>query len=123
MIDERTLRMMDNYVTDFKSGMDPKEIGAKYGLSSWTVYHYLPEIARREGVPKDSLLKRPHDVHIMTGVRNYEPVKPIDVEETEGYLGTLKQGFQDVLSMMDKAETNVDKVLLQHEREASEYGV
>ncbi|MDO5451603.1 MAG: helix-turn-helix transcriptional regulator [Candidatus Saccharibacteria bacterium] len=59
--DKRTLKMKEEYVSLFNEGLTPKQIADKFGLSSWTVYHHLGEIAERAGVPRDSLLKRSCD--------------------------------------------------------------
>ena len=59
--DERTLKMKEEYVSLFEAGMTPKEIAKKFELSSWTVYNYLDEIAKEAGVPRESLLVRPHE--------------------------------------------------------------
>ena len=62
--DERTLKMMKEYVGLFEEGLGPKEIAEKFDLDPWTVYHYLGEIAEEAGVPRESLLKQPQDKHI-----------------------------------------------------------
>ena len=53
---DRTLKMKSAYMSLFETGMTPKQIAEECGVSDWTVYHYLDEIAQENGVTRDSLL-------------------------------------------------------------------
>ena len=85
--DERTLRMKEEYVNLFEAGMAPKQIAKKFGLSSWTVYNYLDEIAEKAGVPRESLLVRPHEPPTS---RSYTP-KAVPVADVAGFRERLKK--------------------------------
>lgn len=53
---ENTLQMKREYMKWHRMGLTPKEIAKKFHLSSWTVYHYLDEIAKENGVTREELL-------------------------------------------------------------------
>ena len=78
--DERTLKMEEAYVQLFEAGYTPKQIAEKFGLSSWTVYQRLGDIASAAGVSRESLLVRPHASPV-----NYDyipdPIPPVDVAD------------------------------------------
>lgn len=78
---ERTLQMIQNYMPLRLSGKKNKEIAKTFGLSTWTLYHYLPEIAKLNGVSRESLLDVPHSQHQLCE-RISEPVKPIDFKSS-----------------------------------------
>lgn len=72
---ERTKKMMRNFIKDHEAGMSIKDIAAKYHLDVSTVYKKLDEIAAKAGVSRDSLLKvvqaphyTPSTIHAKTPV-------------------------------------------------------
>ena len=102
MKNERTLKMMENYPHHYyDEGMEPKEIAKLYNLSVTTVYSCLEEIAEKLGVPREELLKKPHDEHIM-GARNFEPVKPVDVSEFRKRMQAYAESVAELKSEMAK---------------------
>lgn len=78
--DERTLKMMEEYMSLRNEGYTVEQIAKKFGLSTFTVYHYLNEIAKKYGVPREELLDVPHSKPV-TYERQFAPVKPIDSAE------------------------------------------
>ena len=56
--DEGTLRLIENYKKEFDAGLSPKEIAEKYGVSLSTMYRAVLVVAEKEGVSRESLLKR-----------------------------------------------------------------
>lgn len=107
---ERTLQMMQNYISLHAEGLAPSEIAKKFGLSTRTVYYVLQEIADKAGVPRESLLKTPHSEH-QPSERITEPVKPIDVEafrnkiqSTLVILGELREMIQLAIEDAEKFE-------------------
>ncbi len=72
---ERTKKMMRNYVKLHEMGLSAQEIADKYHLSTTTVYANLGEIAEKAGVTRESLLAKvqpsryvPGSVHAKTPV-------------------------------------------------------
>ena len=100
---ERTLQMMQNYILLHDRGMSPGEIAKKYNLSSRTVYGVLQEIADAAGVPRKSLLERPHSEH-QHFERVSEPVKPINVK-------AFSERLQDALSVMNEFKEMVEMAI------------
>lgn len=104
MVDERTLKMKEEYVKLFNEGLSPKQIAKIFGLSSWTVYHYLGEIAEEAGVPRDSLLKKGRSLNIDVPLLEYPP-------DLEGFrrhhLETMKI-VTKVRDEMTKCEKSLD---------------
>lgn len=100
---ERTLQMMQNYVSLHDSGMSPGEIAKKYNLSSKTVYGALQEIADAAGVSRESLLERPHSEH-QPFERISEPVRPINV-------GTFSEKIQNALGIMSEFKEMVEMAI------------
>ena len=62
MLAERTLEMKKEYKKLFDSGMTPKEIATKFGLTTRTIFNHLDDIARENGVSRESLTKHPDNV-------------------------------------------------------------
>lgn len=57
---ERTLKMIEEYVKWFEGGETPAQIAKRFGLSDSTVYRHLSEIAEAAGRSRESLLVQPH---------------------------------------------------------------
>lgn len=73
---ERTLKMMEAYVDLHEQGHSVAEIAKKFNLTTTTVYAKLGEIAKQNGVTRESLLERPFEAD--HSGRNYTPVSQID---------------------------------------------
>ena len=111
---ERTLKMMQNYISLHDSGMSPGEIAKKYNLSPWTVYNALQKIADEAGVTRESLLERPHSEH-QPFERVSEPVKPINIEAFSekirnalGIIGEFKEMVQLAIDDAEEYERNTE---------------
>lgn len=100
---ERTLKMMKNYIKLHDSGMSPHEIAKKYNLSNWTVYNSLQAIADKAGVTRESLLTHPHSEH-QPFERISEPVKPVNVT-------AFSERFQNALGVMVEFREMVDMAI------------
>ena len=72
---ERTLKMMENFMDLHDAGYSVGEIAKKFDLSDSTVYGKLSEIAARAGVTRESLLDKPFEAD--HSGRNFTPVKPV----------------------------------------------
>lgn len=58
-IQDNTLQMKKEFVRLHRKGMTVKEIAERFDLSTWTVYHYLGEIAEENGLTREELLSKP----------------------------------------------------------------
>lgn len=105
---ERTLKMMEEYVELHNAGLAPKEIADKFSLAPWTVYNHLQEIADKAGVSRESLLKVPHEKPVAYE-RQFEPVEPIDTEE-------LHRKFLSALESIDVAGELVKETIEAEEK-------
>lgn len=103
-MNERTLQMKQNYMKLHSEGHTPKEIAREFGLSLFTVYHYLGEIADENGVTRESLLEIPHNT---TGVyeRQFEPLPKID----------YNANFEESLETFKKLRSETSKSLKEQE--------
>lgn len=122
MKDESTLKMMENYVDHFfEDGLSPKQIAKRYNLSIRTVYNCLGEIARKNGLERESLLKRPHSEHIMSGVRNYEPVKPVNVDDFRQQVGATIMELDRIRNTLARNIERLERDMEMIERETEEW--
>lgn len=104
--DVRTLKMMDNFITDHNAGLTIHEIADKYQLSDWSVYNRLDEIAKNAGVTRESLLARPRcecDNRVKE-VKDVEISQPID-------LSKLRKHYDNVIADMDSLKQEIDNLL------------
>ena len=63
-----------------REGMGIQEIAEKFGTTSTTVYRYLEEIARENGMTREELLERVHSPHVMT--KETEKAQKADSEQS-----------------------------------------
>lgn len=108
-MNERTLQMLQNFMTLHNNGWTIPEIAKKYDLASRTIYSYLDKIADENGVTRDSLLSVPHTEHLCYE-RQFEPVKPVDLTE-------FKQRFQKTLDAMNDVTEIIELILDEQEGE------
>lgn len=73
---ERTLRMMEEFIALHEEGLSIPEIAKHFDLSTTTVYTNLDKIAEKAGVTRESLLERPFEAD--HSGRNFTQVKPVD---------------------------------------------
>ncbi len=122
MRDERTLKMMENYGKDFfEEGLSPAEIGKKYGLSSRIVYKRLDEIADNLGVPRELLLKRPHDEHVVANKRELRLVKPISPVDLMEQMGKVIEELDKIKVTFDREIEKIEQQLVEIEKEEREW--
>lgn len=93
---ERTLKMMENYMTLREQGFSNVEIAKKFDLSPTTLYSNLGEIAEQNGVTRESLLERVF-VADHSG-RNFTQVKPVDRANFELHFQTLISEFEQLVA-------------------------
>lgn len=57
-ISERVRRMKDGFMEQHNNGKSVSEIAEHFDVSTWSIYNNLQEIADKNGVERESLLKR-----------------------------------------------------------------
>ncbi|MBR2754014.1 helix-turn-helix domain-containing protein [Candidatus Saccharibacteria bacterium] len=103
---ERTLQMMENFLKLHNEGYSIKEIAKMYNLSEYTVYNRLGEIAEKEGVTRDELLKKPFFAD--HSGRNFTPVMPIDRTK-------FNQNYDELIIRLDSILEGIDETINQIE--------
>ncbi len=73
-----------------EQGCSVAEIAKRFNLTTTTVYARLDEIAKQNGVTRESLLERPFEAD--HSGRNYTQVKPIDPSEFRKHYETTMSG-------------------------------
>ena len=121
MRDERTLKMIKNYVKDFDNGLKPSQIAKKYKLSTWTIYNCLDEIAKKAGRTRESLLKHPHDEHVMSGRRNYELVERIDMVDFNDQIKRLSHELSLIKKSIDREIKRIEDSLAEMKKEEDDW--
>ena len=118
---ERTLKMMENFMELHEQGYSIADIAEKFNLSESTVYKKLEEIAEKNDVARESLLDKPFEAD--HSGRNYTPVKPIDPSEFRKNYETTMSGvtaLKDAVAQAIEEYVVLDQ-LLQEEYEQHEY--
>ena len=114
-IDERTLRMKQEYVTLYKQGLTPGEIAEKFDLDVSTVYRSLGEIANSNGMDRADLLKRPHGEHVRykNRLKKVEPLDPSDFldhfEKTMSEVNELHSIVKGQIKVQEKIASRVEE--------------
>ena len=103
---ERTLKMMHDFIFLHDEGYNIPEIAKKYNLSTTTIYNRLAEIAEKAGVTRESLLERSF-VADHSG-RNFTPVKKVDVSK-------FQRHFENAMAEIGALRRAIDQSLEDHE--------
>ena len=112
-VNERSLKMMENFMSHHEAGLTIKEIAELYDLNVGTVYAHLGEIADREGVTRASLLKVVHAPHIFV-MSPDRSVEKIDTEKFDkrvatvrAEIGEIQQHIRQTIERMEKYQKEV----------------
>ena len=100
-LDERTLRMMDEFMDLHNAGWSLDEIADKFGLCTRTVRNHLQEIADKYGVTRESLQKRVHTKHA-SYVRKFEPVTPVSVDDLNEQFDAIFNGLETLIDIINR---------------------
>lgn len=113
--DERTLRMIEEYVHwHFDAGEGPIEIAKRFNLSVTTVYRYLGKISEISGYTREQLLEEPEHSGERTCYNGHlKTAEPID---TSAFLESCKKFDNDLGEAID----SLDKWLQKETRELGE---
>lgn len=99
---EKVSRMMEEFMKLHKEGHSIQEIAAKYELDVSTVYNSLQEIAEKNHVTRESLLKRAYPEHINKEVRKVNSfVKENPKELRESFAKAIKD-VEEIIKFVDK---------------------
>lgn len=115
---ERVLRFVENYVTDWKSGMVLTEIAAKYSISRRRAYEVLDEIAEKSGIDRKALLERPHyKEHSNRGVPKNKKHSTLSIDIQE-----VKQEMDDMIGQGKIILKDIEKILNDIQQEENNNG-
>lgn len=89
-----------------QAGKSFSEIAEFFGVSVWSVYDNLQEIADANGLSREDLLYRIHKPHVMSSTS--QKVKNVDKHLT---VEELQKNFSDMLSITNYIISNIDKAL------------
>lgn len=103
-IDERTLKMMENFMDDHNDGLTLKEISSKYGVSYQTVLNRLDEIAVKNNVSRESLLER-----VMPSGEARKSVLPVTRLDTSNFEHDLKSAIDSADEFMLELGEYIEK--------------
>ena len=103
---ERTLQMMENFISLHNDGHSIGDIAKIYNLSETTVYSNLGKIAEKAGVSREELLKKP--IVADHSGRNFTPVKPIDRAKVDESFAMLMAGVESIQSQISNTINDID---------------
>lgn len=112
---ERMKQMKQGFLELRQAGKSFSEIAEVFGVSVWSVYDNLQEIADANGLSREDLLYRIHKPHIMSSKQNAKSVtNHLNPEE-------LRQNFIDLLSITDYIISNIDQTLKNEENNKEDF--
>lgn len=103
---ERMEQMKQGFLELRQAGKSFLEIAEFFGVSVWSVYDNLQEIADANGLSREDLLYRIHKPHVMSSTS--QKVKNVDKHLT---VEELQKNFSDMLSITNYIISNIDKAL------------
>ena len=92
---ERALKFKKDYLEHFEKGGTVKELTDKIGLSQRHAYNIIHEIENEKGLPKGTLLPKPHAEHIVLDRKELKKTEPIN-------FSAFQEEFRTAVSSMDK---------------------
>ena len=103
---ERMEQMKQGFLELRNAGKLFSEIAEVFGVSVWSIYDNLQEIADANGLSREDLLYRIHKPHVMSSTP--QKVKNVDKHLT---VEELQKNFSDMLSITNYIISNIDKAL------------
>ncbi|MFR6022014.1 MAG: hypothetical protein ACLUHC_03670 [Clostridia bacterium] len=103
---ERMEQMKQGFLELRNAGKLFSEIAEVFGVSVWSIYDNLQEIADANGLSREDLLYRIHKPHVMSSTS--QKVKNVDKHLT---VEELQKNFSDMLSITNYIISNIDKAL------------
>lgn len=112
---ERMKQMKHGFLELRNAGKSFSEIAKVFGVSVWSVYDNLQEIADANGLSREDLLYRIHKPRVMSSKQNAKSVtNHLNPEE-------LRQNFIDLLSITDYIISNIDQTLKNEENNKEDF--
>ena len=121
-INERTLRMKQEYISLHEQGLTPGEIAEKFDLDVSTVYKSLGEIASSNGMDRADLLTRPHSEHVRYKNR-LKKIEPIDISDFIDHIDKAISEAKELQLVMKKQVKRQEKVTRRIEEEENAWTV
>lgn len=81
-MNERTKQLKENFMELHEKGWSISKIAEHFSLSQRHIYNVLPEIAKENGVSKESLLAVPHKEHSTCSKTTKSSVNPYEIEKS-----------------------------------------
>lgn len=109
---ERVLSMKRGFMQQHEDGKTISEIAEHFGVSIWSVYNNLQEIADANGVTRESLLVRvhkPHEILKIREAREKEKINPEKLlEKFEEIDKNLIGVIEDINNILEKEQEEED---------------
>ena len=121
-INERTLRMKQEYISLHEQGLTPGEIAEKFDLDVSTVYRSLGEIASSNGMERADLLARPHGEHVRYRSR-LKKIEPFDISDFIDHIDKAISEAKELQLVMKKQVKRQEKVTRRIEEEENAWTV
>ena len=99
-----TTLMKENFMRLHTEGKSIQEIAETYKVSIHTIYDSLQEIADKNGVTRESLLKRAHKKHLLINGRQNVTYETVDQSK-------LLKDFDDINTSISNILTTISTVL------------
>lgn len=100
--DERTLRMMEDFMSLHEQGLTIAEIAEKCRVSVWTVYERLGEIAKKNHVSRDSLLQVIHSTGWNGRTGGNDDLITIDVDAFEKKVNAAVKDIDEIINDINR---------------------
>ena len=107
MRNERTLKMMEEFMSLHEKGLSIHEIAENYDLVDSTVYKLLGEIAQANGVSRSELLKVVHVGY--TRVGTYTPLREIDTKAFFARSDKIASEISEMRAMIRDTVQNMER--------------
>lgn len=105
---QRTKELIEGYMELHLKGMTPTEIAEHFNVSTWTVYHYLQEIADTHNISRDELLEKVHPPHKTEG-RSHKIIVTIDPIKLQNDFVESINKISDVINFIDETIKNLEE--------------
>lgn len=116
-VNERTLRMRNEFMNLHSQGATIAEIAKKFGLSVSVVYKDLNLIAETNGVTRESLLQRVHKEHAPFERTPNKPLSEVDPETFNAHCDTAIAKIDDLLAEIRVIIANNEEFLKEEDEQ------
>ena len=99
---ESTLRMESEFMALHSQGMTIPQIAKKFNLTTTTIYSLLDDIAKQNGVSRESLLERVHPKHQMSSDCYREQLAAVNPIDYNTRYNEVMVGIYEIRKMLKK---------------------